>query len=149
MFLASYNHKGVLRWHREAYGGNISVSAMALSSKKDVKYDIPGRSKDRRNPRLGRRGNFLYIAGNVYRLGLNVLDENGKIGNVAELTNFGQMKYPLSCSRNTTLVLDSTGNRTLDLPVVGDQSNRMPTETACSGRITSMGEGSDIYLVQF
>lgn len=139
MFLASYNHKGVLRWHREAIGGNITVAAMALSAPKDIIFERD-KGKPRRNTRLSRRGRFVYVTGNV-------LEYFGPMGNVIEHTNFGQMKFPLTCSQNKTLVQED-GNSTPTASVVGSYTEG-PANTACSGRITSLGSGSDIYLAQF
>ena len=141
MFLASYDHRGVLRWHREAFGGDVSVSALALSRKEDVFLD-EDQSKARRTTPFSRRGDFVYVAGNVFRFDQNALDDKG--GFLPELTNFGQMRYPLSCSRNKTVDPSLNSSKLIE---VGDYTG--PSHTPCSGRITSMGSGSDIYLVQF
>ena len=146
MFLASYDHRGVLRWHREAFGGNITVTGMALSKTKDVMAEH-GHGKPRRSTRVSRRGRFVYITGLVLQYLVNRLDENGEIGNTVELTNFGQMRYPLSCSQNKNFVAESE-NVTATISVVGDYEVG-PLYTPCSGRITSLGSGSDIYVVQF
>jgi hypothetical protein len=121
MFLASYNHKGVLRWHREAVGGNITVSAMALSTDKDIvleKQTILNKgaherqsSVQQRNTRVARRGHFVYVAGNVMQYFKEWISQErdindqpvGRLIKELEYTNFGQMKYPLSCSQNKTL----------------------------------------------
>lgn len=178
MFLASYNHKGVLRWHREAVGGNITVSAMALSTDKDIvleKQTILNKgaherqsSVQQRNTRVARRGRFVYVAGNVMQYFTEWISQErdindqpvGRLIKELEYTNFGQMKYPLSCSQNKTLEYRgqrefkkfATGGKLVNvsatLSIVGDYEAG-PVNTSCSGRITPLGSGSDIYLVQF
>lgn len=146
MFLASYNHKGVLRWHREAFGGNITVADMELSTERDIVFEY-GQEKPRRNTRISRRGRFIYVTGLVLQYFGPEADADGQVGNVIEFTNFGQMRYPLSCSQNKDVKPESV-NDTASVSVVGDYE-KGPKLTPCSGRITSLGQGSDIYLVQF
>ena len=147
MFLASYNHKGVLRWHREAVGGNITVADMELSTERDIDFDF-GKYNSRRKTRISRRGRFVFVTGLVLQYFGPEEDAKGKVGNIIEFTNFGQMRYPLSCSQNKNVKPESANSTQGSVSVVGDYENG-PIYTPCSGRITSLGQGSDIYLVQF
>jgi len=131
VFVAAYGHDGLLRWHREAFGGNLTARASAIVSSESVMVQEAGVQEAGAGAFLPREtpGSFLFVAGEVGNTFAETfpLQEQELL-----LADFGKTRFPLSCSGGVLV-----GNHTIS-----------PPETVCSGRIAALGSGTDIYLLK-
>ena len=89
MFLASYTPDGQLRWHREAVGGNVTTTALALSEANLTRRGVDLATNLRVADQEEAGQSYVYVAGNVH----------------GETTpaDFGVARFPEDCSSGKML----------------------------------------------